>query len=134
MTAWPTTRGVIESIEVVSEFQQRSGSSGQHAYWVVNVSYNYKVNGVQQLGRRLSNAPPQESLNLHKQPSAKLTQYTQRYTVGKQVNVHYDPEKPDRAFLEIDTGYARIFGIVAAIAFVIGATFLILRNRASGLA
>jgi hypothetical protein len=128
LSVWPTTPGIIESIAVVSEFQQRSGSSAQHKYWVVEVSYTYTVDGVQRIGRRLSNAPPQESLNLHSQASTKLTQYAQRYPVGKNVAVHYDPEKPDKAFLEIELGHARVFGLIAVISMILCVALFVSRN------
>jgi branched-subunit amino acid ABC-type transport system permease component len=129
LAKWSTTSATIQSIAIESEYQQRSGSSNQHAYWVVNVRYVYTVDSVQRTSNRLSNSPPQESLNIHAQPSQNLTQYLQRYAVGKQVNVQYDPSSPDKAFLEIKTGHARLFRIIAAVALIAGILLLVLRTR-----
>jgi hypothetical protein len=83
--AWPSTTGTITA----------SGTKKVMFRSQPRVAYSYAVNGTSYVSERISFAagvPPKETESV-----------VARYPVGKEVNVHYAPEKPSDAVLEPGT-------------------------------
>ncbi len=101
---WPTAQGRILSISIQPLLRPAvsgKASSSTHRYWMVAVSYEFHIGNKQYLGERLSNSPPMENIEMHSQPSIHLQSYLTRYPVGKEITVHYNPDKPEESLLEI---------------------------------
>jgi len=88
---WPSVTGVITTSALKLQFQKHT------AYYRPFVSYSYTVGGIPRGDTRITFAldgPPEF-------PKEKgLAWLNQKYPVGKQVPVFYDPANPDRAVLE----------------------------------
>ena len=84
--SWPTTKGVVVSSEVMLV---KGGKGTGH---VPTVNYRYEVNGVPHLGKRIhirdvSEMPDEAEISIASFP------------VGKEVDVHFDPNEPAQAVL-----------------------------------
>jgi hypothetical protein len=86
-------------------------------YWMVQVGYKYTIAGREYTGDRLSNSPPMENVESHDRPSATLKRYLERFPVGREVQVHYNPDRHEQSYLEIEASGSRFFlyGAVAAL-------------------
>ena len=114
---WPTVQGRILSVDVQSMAKAAvsgTATSTMQNYWMVLISYKYVIAGHEYTGDRLSNSPPMENEDTHAKPSTALTVYLDRYPAGSDVQVHYNPDKPERSFLEISTSSSRSYLYVAA--------------------
>jgi hypothetical protein len=109
---WPTVSGKITSIDVQEKSKAAvsgKASSASHVYWMVVVTFDYVVGGKTYTGDRLSNSPPMENTDFHDQPSPALKMYSDRYPVGQEVQIHFNPSQPEKSYLEIRTGGAQGF-------------------------
>jgi Protein of unknown function (DUF3592) len=124
LTSWPTTQGVILS----SELRHTTAETADRRYqlaWQPFVKYQYRVNGETFVGHRISTRQYSEfARSIDTPPTAKLRVVLLRYPVGAQVIVHFNPEHPDFAVIEIDRAGTVYFGSVAAACGVLGMGFL----------
>lgn len=105
--SWASTLGIIIASFVAYE-RDAQDPKGLKAYYVPNVVYEYIAGGERQNARRIHFGAP--SRMVHKSAAEnKLA----NYPVGAQVNVFYNPDKPDDAVLERQAPEARRFGLVA---------------------
>ena len=94
--SWPSAPGVItESI-----VENASSRSSDEVSYIAKISYRYTVNDVEHWSSGVSFADLQSS-------SPGFVQKTvDRYPVGKEVVVFYNPEEPDKAVLESGVPWA----------------------------
>lgn len=109
---WLWTTGEITSAEMEKHVSQgRSRSVTYHAAIV----YDYSVQGTKYSGHRVAFGEYGTSNPNH------ARQILNYYPVGKQVNVHYNPSKPEDSVLERRLGSAVYIGLlVGAAVFVLG--------------
>ena len=107
---WPTTDGTVIATDVIKRV---SRSDDEYDRYVPRVSYAYTVNGV---GRK-SDVIRVGLHDLGYLREEQAREHLARYPLGAAIAVHYDPQKPERATLEIgQAGAARYFlaGILLA--------------------
>ncbi len=96
---WPTTDGVIAE----SKLLIGSGRGGGEGTYKAVIKYDYTVAGAAYRGDRVWVDVP---LKVPDQPVQSNQQIAEaqlaKYPLGSHVPVHYDPETPDRAVLEIN--------------------------------
>ncbi|MBN8471006.1 DUF3592 domain-containing protein [Corallococcus exiguus] len=132
LLSWPTVPGRMLAISVVE------GSKKNSRYWHVKPQYAYEVDGRSYTGETLSNVSHRELLIWNPEPSPELKAYLTRYPVGATVPVHYRPADPEDSVLEVNTGAARGFALVAgvlslsAVLSMGGLLFLFVRSRRPG--
>lgn len=121
LLARPTVPGTV----VVSRIEQRtrpiaspSATQARQLHWVLDLAYEYRVDGRSYRGTRLSNVVTGRSVDLHPTPGELLEAQQRRYPVGAQVQVRYDPAQPERSLLEVDTSGSRQFALAAAAALL----------------
>ena len=89
---WPTVTGVVTTSALKLDFQK----PGHRAYYRAFVCYSYNVGGIPRGNTTITFAdavptfPKEEGLKW----------LAEKYPVGKQVQVFYDPANPDMAVLE----------------------------------
>ncbi len=112
---WPTSSGTVILSEV-SSYDSRSDGKTTRMY-TANVRYRYAVNGVQYHSGRVSLGDSSTSSAADKRAIA------ERYPVGSQVTVYYDPDQPQDALLEVGpvliTYIPLVFGLLATIAGIL---------------
>ncbi len=81
---WPTTQGIIQKCQVLA------GPQGEE----LDLLYVYEVQGEERLGRRVHWMGWQGDLRA----------VPERYRPGMKVKVHYEPDPPHRAVLEVEGG------------------------------
>lgn len=125
ITAWPTTQAVILS----SEMRHTTAETADRRYqlaWQPFVEYQYKANGKTFVGHRISTKLYSEfARSVDTSPSAKLRGVLARYPVGAQVAVHFNPEHPDFAVIEIDRLGTLLFASVAAACAALSVGFFV---------
>lgn len=88
---WPTTKANITSCEVKEDILRSSTGSILNVYYV-EISYDYTVNGVPLTGHRITLGSPhydyQSASSIH-----------DRFAVGSEVDVYYDPKNPANSVL-----------------------------------
>lgn len=99
---WPTTAGQI----LVSTIQYRRKSGGGHSLYPV-VLYTYQVEGQSYQSQRIYFGTLLGG--------SALTGISQKYPVGAQVPVYYNPENPAEAVLERTIPVARVLGFAGVI-------------------
>ncbi|MFN8598094.1 MAG: DUF3592 domain-containing protein [Anaerolineae bacterium] len=99
---WPTTAGQI----LVSTIQYRRKSGGGHSLYPV-VLYTYQVKGQSYQSQRIYFGTLLGG--------SALTGISQKYPVGAQVPVYYNPENPAEAVLERTIPVARVLGFAGVI-------------------
>ena len=119
-TSWPTTRGVVVASDIerhVSDDHDHGRSYTYHAH----VTYEYTVDGTICNCNTVSFGEYGSSNRNH------ARQIVNRYPVGKTVDVHYDPDKPESAVLEPGVSLSSYLGLGMGSVFgVAGATLLII--------
>ncbi|MBN1937335.1 MAG: DUF3592 domain-containing protein [Anaerolineae bacterium] len=120
MSVWPGVGGVMTAARLEERREEVSRSDGP-TRTVVSfeplVEYHYTVDGKDYIGRRISPADKQ-----YARPLAQKV--LDRYPVGAQVQVHYDPRNPDEAFLEINMGWGGIGLLLAGGALIAAAIWM----------
>lgn len=104
---WPTVVGVVTS----SEVEGGIGTSDYDSGWWPNVSYNYHVDGKTYTA---NNIEVIDVGNGNTDNYAK--QVVERYPVGKEVQVHFDPGNP--AIAVLDPGIPTNIGGLNSITFI----------------
>src|SRR5437867_10319975 len=110
---WPSVNGTVVSSDIIEE-------RGRHDYYTVRAQYDYEVGGVVRHGNRVAfygNGNFDHAADAHA--------WIARYPRGAQVDVYYDPNKPEEAVLirggqGIGVGVIVIFAGLG-LAFVAGA-------------
>jgi len=119
MQQWPSTVGTITESAVSGDFQSFGGKS----MWIEepHLSYSYRVGGNEYTGHNISIAEMDSASKQDAQ--AKI----EPYPVGKQVPIYYDPNDPEVAYLERQSGGTALAlaGIVSVIFFVIGIVVIV---------
>jgi hypothetical protein len=90
---WPTAPGVIRQSEYITVLvpRQRKGSLQEH---VLQMSYDYEVNGQQYTGTRRT---MMSATTLSEQTARDIVA---KYPVGSNVKVYYNPSNPSHCCLE----------------------------------
>jgi hypothetical protein len=115
-SSWPTVEGVVTS----SEVRMKEDSSGDARY-VPEITYRYTVDGVKRSSDRIAYA----SRRISSRSDAR--EIADRYPVGEQVRVHYDPDDPYTAVLEPGASSGAYIAAVVAGAFMLGGVLVIAR-------
>jgi hypothetical protein len=109
---WPTVAGVVTSAEV--EESVSSDEDSPTSSFNPKISYSYQVGGVAFQGKKISFG----AVNTGSRRAAE--QALEPYPVGQPVNVHYNPEKPAEAVLNVEAGGTRLFLILGIILTSVG--------------
>lgn len=113
--SWPTTDGRI----VRSTLQQRRDDGAwQHT---AEIDYEYEVAGTSFMGTRAWIGDDYWS-----SPGSEFRDAVQRYPVGRQVNVHYDPAEPARSVLEPGATWSSSIGYFVGLGLLIGGSLMLL--------
>lgn len=114
---WPTADGVITVSQFTSNTDRDSGSTTYGA----SIAYDYTVNGASYTGSNVhfgqySTSDPSYGRSI-----------VNRYPLGKQVMVYYDPDNPSESVLEPGAGWSSFMvagiGILFALVGFIGGFF-----------
>jgi hypothetical protein len=120
-TSWPTTRGVVIDSDMERKVdngtgRHRSRSITYHAH----VTYEYAVDGTEYNCSTVSFGQYGSSSRNH------ALQIVNRYPVGKTIEVHYDPDRPESAVLEPGVSFSSYLGLgLGGVFAVVGAVLLI---------
>jgi len=121
-SSWPVTEGNITSSEVVDW-----GAVNHHDYRP-QISYQFQVGGRYYSSSQISSG----AIYYSGDGSKEATEIVNRYPVGSQVQVHYNPNNPSNAVLETQSGLTEqvplIIGVIMTAAALIG-VFLIFRSE-----
>ncbi|MCA8955978.1 MAG: DUF3592 domain-containing protein [Planctomycetes bacterium] len=120
---WPTVEGeILESVVVpVQHDRRRSGRQPRHSYRA-RVRFGYEVAGA------THEADTVRFLDTWSSDRAAAEGVANRYPKGARVEVHYDPQSPNRAVLDTGTG-SRSLGLplFGAGVFALGGVLLAVR-------
>jgi len=128
---WPNTPGTVTLAEVKRSVNRDEDGNESYDYFP-KVGYTYQVGGETLTGNRLSFG----GILAQKNP-ASVQKILERYPVGGQVTVYFDPNKPSEAVLERQAGglkWGLIVGIICLVlSLCIACPLLIglIRNLAS---
>ncbi len=109
---WPTTVAQITLAEV-RESSQTDSEGDIQRYYYPQVKYTYQVGGIMYQGDKLTFGAKRGYASLKK-----ANEEIARYPLGTQVQVYYNPEKPQEAVLEqraVGSNFMLIFGIIALV-------------------
>lgn len=109
---WPGTSGTVTLAEVKRSVNRDEDGNESYAYYP-SVEYTYPVGGQTLSGKRLAFG----GMVAQKNP-ASVQKNLERYPVGGQVTVYYNPEKPSEAVLERQAGglkWGLIVGIICLV-------------------
>mgnify|MGYP002713055034 CR=1 FL=1 len=94
---WPATEGVIVKSEMDSYLVRRSRKGFTKVpLYVANITYSYKVDGELLETYSVSIGKPQ----VESRTKADVQLVLDKYPLGKEVQVYYDPNNPETAVLE----------------------------------
>ena len=96
---WPTTQGTI----TLAKLNKTRNNEGEDMY-SASVQYDYTVDG------KIYNCSGIRTLDGSTSSKSSVKKTLKKYTEGKTVLVHYDPEFPETAVLEPGTGF--VLGIL----------------------
>lgn len=102
--SWNTADATVLTSAVVRQFDptmSKGTNNMQQLYWVISVSYQYKVNGENYTGTRYSNKPPLVSAGGGTSPPDSLVALQARLTPGAIVPIHYAPNDPQSSYVVI---------------------------------
>jgi hypothetical protein len=123
--AWPRAPGKIVSSTVESWIDKRRDDNGFYYDWEMHrpiVHYTYTVLGLELEGTRIARG--WDTMSMDKQAAHR---YVAKYAPGSEVQVYYDPEDSNHAFLELprSTG-AIVLTILGGVWMAIGVLLLAL--------
>lgn len=109
---WPNVPGTVTQTEVKRSVNRDDDGNESYAYYP-KIEYTYQVGGQTLTGKRLAFGGQVAQKN-----PASVQKDLERYPVGGQVNVYYDPNKPSEAVLERQAGglkWGLIVGIICLV-------------------
>lgn len=113
---WPTTEGLIVASSV--EEHGHLKTDGRSPTFHAKVAYEYKLGGQRYESSQLS----YKSYGTSK--AARAKRIVEKYPVGTEVTIYYNPMKPDQAVLEpganIFTALPLIFGVSLVVLALLG--------------
>ncbi len=115
MQDWPTCPGVI----IKSETRWQRGTDGGSSTLIADVQYRYEVEGRSYQGDRISLGQYGSNDPAHARDQAG------QYPLGSLVDVHYDPDDPQRSFLETGWHWLNAIALVVGTVAMIAGIFLI---------
>lgn len=122
---WPTTQGQVIRSMIDREERSAANSTRARIVWVLHVEYRYAVAAREYTGRRISSLATERNAGPAKDgPPPDLLAIRDRYSVGNEVQVRYDPQQPDFAYLEIARSPLRIASCIAASVGILGLCIL----------
>lgn len=112
---WPIAQGVVEN-STVERYKGSSGSprrtGNRKPTYGVRIDYRYQVNGVEYSSNRYSIS------STSSQDQEKYLKIVEEYPRGKQIDVYYNPESPERAVLIPGSTSANWFKPVFSLFFI----------------
>ena len=116
--SWPTVQGVIEE----SRVERDRSDARKDATYLQKICYSFEVEGAKHSGTRVAYGDYSSSDLSHAQG------IVDRYPVGKQVSVYYQPGKPDECLLEpgvtAQAWFMPGFGLTLLVGGVLWAAFM----------
>jgi hypothetical protein len=109
---WPAVPGSITAAEVKRSVNRDEDGNESYAYYP-KVEYTYQVGGETLTGKRLTFGGQVAQKN-----PASVQKNLERYPVGGQVTVYYDPVKPSDAVLErqaVGMKWSLVIGIICLV-------------------
>lgn len=119
--SWSTTIGRVTRSDVRAQ-KRRDMDNRERTQSIPAVEYEYTVNGKRFTGARISLA---ETI-----PESEIESILNRYPLGKEVTVYYNPANPRQAVLERDLPVDFGKGLTGAVAVVGGGAVLVLLTLA----
>jgi hypothetical protein len=110
--AWPNTTGSI-TLSEVKRIVNRDDDGNESYAFIPSVEFSYSVAGQSYSGKRLAFGG-----SIAQKDPAAVQKGLERYPVGAQVTVYYNPEKPSEAVLERQAGgikWAMTLGILCLV-------------------
>ena len=100
---WPSVSGVVAESEII-EKTSSSSEGGRNTTEVSQIKYSYEVNHVQYSGSTVSYRKDNDD-----------RKNVERYPVGKEVVVYYQPDNPEECVLETGVDFTSYFLLVSGI-------------------
>jgi len=117
--AWPSTSGAIAHAAVL--YQRRGAGDDESATYKADISYRYKVNGIDYSSARIAIVDFSAS-------QARAQNVVARYPDGATVQVYYNPADHADAVLEPGSGAGnRLLYLIGAV-FAVGGGFLLVMS------
>lgn len=128
--SWPTVQGKITRSEITEDVSHNTDDDGRDStttMYGVKLAYDYVVGGGAHVGTRLYWA---DGIKVSGDGPARKV--TEKYPVGRDVTVYYQPNDPATALLEPGAIKGAVMSGVFAVAFgAFGVVFLMLAMRGS---
>ena len=112
-TDWPSSQGTIVTSKVV-----KSRDSEGDTTYSADVLYSYSVEGKTYKGYRISFPDPGSGSSSH------AHNIVDRYPKGKEVLVHYRPDKPSKSVLEAGTNWISYLLPGGGLVFLLGGVII----------
>lgn len=117
MRSWPVVTGEITQ----SKKKAYSTSEGEEAY-ALSIAYIYEVDLQTYKGDNIGIAKNLASLSL-----SDANEILQKFPVGKNVNIHFNPIKKEESFLEIGM-YKPMSNFISSGIFILVGVFIVIRG------
>ena len=119
-SAWPTVTGRITS-SMIETRTAYSNKGARHRMYEPHVTYAYEVGGVEYRSDRLSLSQERDDTSREA-----LEEELQPYSVGAPVTVHYDPVRPQRSALVLESANPIIyFGLGFGLLLLYGGAYVL---------
>lgn len=115
---WQSTFGTVVSSQLLEA--EAAEMEGHSRVWWPEVKYEYELGGEQYTGDRI-----QVSGQLLTSNRKAVQTVVDRYQVGQQVQVHFDPEQPQQAALELGTSQGKLLVILGLIFALTGSAAIV---------
>ena len=122
-TSWTETQGEIVSSEVIHT-TSTSQTSKTKWYYQAEIKYRYEVDGLEYVADRLDFGTYKHKYKSEVYPVGT----TNRYPVGKNVTVYYDPVDPEQAVIDREVKLNTYTGLLVGIITTIIGVVLFLRS------
>ena len=133
---WNQANGTVISSTVARKTDDRLSSGPnslpKQTYWILDIHYQYTVNGHDYFGSRYSNSHELIPTGRDTNPPPKILEVLRRYEEGKKVQVFYDTINPQNSYLELHLNGSRKFFVASVLSFIIGLFCLIVMFRRNG--
>ena len=122
-TDWPETQGEVTGSRVIHTINSNQKSKKQW-YYQAEIKYRYEVDGLEYISDRLDFGTYKHKYKSEVYP----TGTTNKYPVGKNVTVYYDPIDPEQAVISREVKMNTYTNLLAGIFATIVGVFLFLRS------